>query len=240
MKSTSLSWTKHFFTKTCPCGSRKKAYHCCWRGNGCWETTPVGVIAIKETPYVNERCYLSPLGNCSRTITREHFISKNILKRIAWGKETPGIATPTLKFEGARHFFGGKECLEIGINAFAAKVLCDKHNSALSLIDTAVGLAFETIEALAEDAAKLHKGGSLLSFDISSGLDIERWMIKVFCGLIAAGKIKGISGQAAKRSCLQRYLLDALLGSKAVPEPLGLYMHTFAGQERKGASRSGR
>lgn len=212
----------------CPCGRGEKSYKCCWRGNGRWEKAPVGAInlpGVKDPPSVNDRCYLSSLDGCSSKMTREHFISKNILAR---------MTTDRLTFEDAGHFFGGKERVEIGVDDFVAKVLCDAHNSALGPLDAAAGLVFSTIEALVKDIARIvDEKTALESFHISSGLDIERWMIKVYCGLVAAGKIRGSSGQILQRSALPSYLLDALLGNCSLPSPLGLYQNTFVGQTLK-------
>jgi hypothetical protein len=158
-------------------------------------------------------------------MTREHFISKNILAR---------ITTNRLTFENAGHFFRGKERVEIGVDDFVAKVLCDRHNSALGPLDAAAGLVFLTIEALVKDVAIIaDEKTALESFHMSSGIDIERWMIKVYCGLVAAGKIRGSSGQILQRSALPPCLLDALLGNCSLPSPLGLYQNTFVGQTLK-------
>jgi hypothetical protein len=156
-------------------------------------------------------------------MTREHFVSKNILARVA----TNSLIT----IEDAGHFFRGKERVEVGIDDFVAKVLCDTHNGALGPLDAAAGLAFLTIEALVKDIKRIaDEKTALESFQISSGLDIERWMIKVFCGLVAAGKIRGSSGQTLQLGDLPSCLLDALLGSTSLPSPLGLYQNTFVGQ----------
>jgi hypothetical protein len=181
----------------------------------------VGAIA-RNGSLANDRCYLSPLGGCGLKITKEHFVSRNILER---------IATKTLRFENAGHFFGGKNLVEIGIDDFSAKVLCDKHNSSLSDLDTSAGLAFSTIEALSEDlVGTATPGGPDDVFHLSSGLDIERWMVKVYCGMVAAKKIRGLSGKVVQRTDLDRLLLEALVGIASLPAPLGLYVHTFVGQ----------
>lgn len=224
MKSKSIPWTKCCFNKECPCGSGEKSYQCCWRGDGRWEKTPVGIINVSGAPFKNDRCYLSPLGYCGTKITKEHFISRTILERVTTG---------TLRFEGAGHFFGGKQNIEIGIDDFCAKVLCDNHNCSLSALDTAAGLAFSTIEALATDCvntAGLWRGHRS-SFHISSGIDIERWMIKVYCGLVAAKKIRSLSGQVLDRAGLPPCLLNSLVGTDSLRSPLGLYMRTFVGQQ---------
>jgi hypothetical protein len=117
-----------------PMRKRGKSFKCCWRGDGRWEKTPVGTISLPPVsvpPSENDCCYLSFLGNCSAKITKEHFVSRNILER---------ITTDRLTFENAGHFFGGKERGEIEINDFSAKVLCDIHNRALSILDTSSGI----------------------------------------------------------------------------------------------------
>jgi hypothetical protein len=227
LKSASMPWTRRFFNMECPCGSGGKSYGCCWRGNGCWEKTPIGAISlsgIKDPPSRNNRCYLSTFGGCSSKMTREHFVSRNVLARLA----TNSLIT----FENAGHFFRGKERVEIGVDDFVARVLCDTHNGALGPLDSAAGLAFSTIEALVKDITGIaaEKSVALESFHISSGLDIERWMIKVFCGLVAAGKIRASSGQTLRLSDLPSCLQDALLGNTLLPSPLGLYQNTFVGQ----------
>jgi len=67
---------------------------------------------------------------------------------------------------------------------------------------------------------------------------MERWMIKVYCGLVAAKKIRGISGQIVQRNVLGLHLLKSLLGADYLPEPLGLYVHRFVGQELRASGLS--
>jgi hypothetical protein len=225
MKSDPIRWTRDFLGEKCPCGSGNISDVCCWRGDGCWEKTPVGALTVKESATANGSCYLGALYNCGTKLTKEHFVSRNILEK---------ITTDKLKFENAGHFFGGRNVVEIGIDGFSSKVLCDNHNSALSPLDNAVGLAFGRIEEFTKDILRIHtKAYKANSFHIASGLDIERWMIKVFCGLLAAGKIRGISGKIAQLESVPRVLLETLMSSTTLESPLGLYMHSFVGQIRK-------
>jgi hypothetical protein len=222
MKSAPIRWTRDFLGSKCPCGSDCIADTCCWKGDGCWEKTPVGIIAVKETQLSNPSCYLSCMSNCTSKITKEHFVSRTILEQLTKG----GI----LHFQNAAHFFGGKSQVEIGIDSFAAKVLCDNHNSALSSLDAAAGAAFQRIECLAKDLVHAENGHGLNSFHVVSGIDVERWMVKVYCGLVAAGKIRSASGRITQPSVLNNELLTALMGTTSLQPPLGLYMHTSAGQ----------
>lgn len=185
----------------------------------------MGTINVERTNFKHDHCYLSSTGNCSTKITKEHFISRNILER---------ITTSTLKFDRASHFFGGKPTVEIGNDAFSAKVLCDAHNSALSPLDDAAGLAFSAIEDLCRDLMRMGEARKPFhSFYVSSGIDIERWMVKVYSGLVAAGKIRGASGSKVPRDDLHPCLLESLMGSSTLDSPLGLYHHAFVSQERR-------
>ena len=227
MKSPSIPWTRKLFYGNCPCGSGSKSYKCCWRGDGAWEKAPVGAIVLPKTsnpPLLNERCYLSSYGDCSTKITREHFISRTILEK---------ITTSRLTIRDAPHFFGGKNHVEIGIDDFVAKVLCDVHNPLLGDLDAALGIAFSNMDALAKEMLRPPRPNELVRFfRISSGLDIERWMIKVYCGMVAAGRIRGISGKIVQRSAVPLVFFDALVGVNDLPSPLGLYYHAFTGQTR--------
>jgi hypothetical protein len=137
-----------------------------------------------------------------------------------------------LRIENAPHFFGGKNLFEIGIDDFCAKVLCDNHNSALGELDTAAGRAFSTIGALERDFKSISASGARLSsLHLSSGIDMERWMVKVFCGLAAAKKIRSASGRTLQPTALERCLLESLVGTTPLPDPLGLYVNTFVGQK---------
>jgi len=55
-------------------------------------------------------------------------------------------------------------------------------------------------------------------------------MIKVYCGLVAAKKIRGQAGTLVQRSDLEPRMLPALFGTNPLPSPLGLYVQTFVGQ----------
>src|SRR5258708_7122503 len=173
MKSDVLLWTTRLANGPCPCGSGAYARKCCWRGMGRWEKAPLSPIEMRETGFAHNRCYLSSFGNCGTKMTREHFISRNILEK---------ITLSTLKFENAAHFSGGRETLEIGVDGFSSKILCDHHNSALSTLDTAAGLAFSRIEALTGDVLRSTTSKEAIkSLYIVSGIDLERWLLKVYC-----------------------------------------------------------
>jgi hypothetical protein len=182
---------------------------------------PPTVLDDTPPPLRHARCYLAGYGNCSDKITKEHFISRNILERLA-----------PLRFENAGHFFGGKQVVEVGVDSFSAKVLCDAHNGALSPLDAAAGQTFQTIQALGADLLGVaDPNRRLAAFYVGSGIDMERWLIKVFLGLVAAGKIRAESSRVLSLVELPPELFDAMLGRAALPPPLGLYVAAYPGQQ---------
>lgn len=220
----SISWTSKYSHAACPCQSGKWGYDCCWKGSK-WYKAPVGVIDVTPTGVTHPNCYLASVGNCSSKLTKEHFVSRNILEQ---------ITSSTLKFENAGFFFGGKEEVAIGIDAFSARVLCDSHNSALSELGNSAGRAFAAIQNLYQDMVRAEVSREYLkTFYLASGRDLERWLIKVFCGLVAAGKVRAKSKRVISLDEIHPFLIPALMGTQELREPFGLYHHSFVGQTRR-------
>lgn len=184
----------------------------------------MGPIGSAPTGVSHERCYLRGTNACGTKITREHFISENILEKISPDRK--------LFPQGGSHFFGGTVPTTIGIDAFTAKVLCDRHNSALSPLDTVAGVAFDAIGRTFCNLVELNSGAShVCSLALASRLDLERWLVKVFYGLVAAGKIKGAGGRVTNLSEIHPALLKTLLDGEDLPTPLGIYLNYFVGQD---------
>ncbi|MET4277273.1 MULTISPECIES: hypothetical protein [unclassified Bradyrhizobium] len=96
-----LPWSRTLSDGDCPFGSGYPAKKCCWLTFNRWRKQSSQLTQRAETGVSNEKCYLHPLGGCSTKITREHFLSRNILQRLAEGK--------LLRLQNAGHLFGGKD-----------------------------------------------------------------------------------------------------------------------------------
>jgi hypothetical protein len=123
------------------------------------------------------RCYAAALGDCSGSLNREHFVSKNLLKEF----EKDG----GLHVKGYPHGNVAGEVL-MSAESMSAKVLCENHNSRLSNVDVA-GSRF----LLAFFSAHVGLLEERFTADITYECDgplIERWMLKYVCGLIASGQ----------------------------------------------------
>jgi hypothetical protein len=70
----------------------------------------------------------------------------------------------------------------IGINNLTAKILCTRHNSALSPLDDAAGEFFKKLQLIHGDMQRRSLSRKR-SFVLVSGETLELWMLKLACGL---------------------------------------------------------
>lgn len=159
----------------CPCKSGRLALACCVTNEGFRKrktlaTSPPGPKTGKR----HRRCYASCLNDCGLKISREHALSKNILDKLH-AEDCLHVAGQHWQDDGCHEPTSPK--------ALASRVLCDRHNSALSPLDTEGGRIFDAFKDWDAPA------GSLNSLYIFNGHDIERWLLKVLCGMAATGPL---------------------------------------------------
>lgn len=109
--------------------------------------------------------------DCSADLSGEHYISKSLLQAIG----------ATVSVSGVPWLPDGEE-KEIGINSLTARILCCRHNSALSPLDSAAGAFFEKLQAIEVDLQRSSLSRKH-SFVLMSGEALELWMLKLACGL---------------------------------------------------------
>lgn len=150
------------------------------------------------------KCYAHCLGDCDGGPSREHYISRSVLD----------IAGSKLQVSGFP-WQNPEQQADIGIGALSAKMLCVRHNSSLSPLDKS---AWTLVAALKRyfDAtmAEQEFEDEIIEVD---GFLLERWLLKVFCGVLSLSK-RDIPEQWAK-----------ILFGRAHFEKVGLYI----GQERQ-------
>lgn len=136
-------------------------------------TRPAG----PRTGYSHPLCYARGLGDCSHQISREHYTTRNILIAMGGSAEVSGLRW--LKGETRR----------LPADAIVAKILCDRHNSALSPLDAEAGRLFETLRefdaAFADTAVPTSS-----SLAVLNGSDIERWLLKCLIGAAHSGGLE--------------------------------------------------
>lgn len=193
----------------CPCGSSKMASACCWTQEG-WnpKAAPTSPPAPK-TGFSHGRCYAKQSNDCSEKISSEHFMSRGIIEQLG---DDPVLS-------GAPWQETGEEKV-MPAARFASKMMCERHNLALCSIDAVAVRLFKTLRSIdGRFRPDLHRYYD--EFHLFSGVDVERWMLKALCGMVA-------SRHAAKNGVPfdpvpeQRWV-DALFGDTSLPAGAGLY-----------------
>lgn len=164
------------------------------------------------TGYQHPKCYARSDSNCSTKISREHFISETLLRQIQLNNRAKVAG---LKWQEPERF------RTILLSSMVSRVLCERHNHALSPLDEVMGRFSETIGEFDRTLgpSALNLASECRSF---SGSDIERWMVKCVMGLSASGNLR--------HSGLKAECVDLLYGRMEWPENWGLYFQSTAGQ----------
>ncbi len=130
----------------------------------------------------SRKCSLRVVGGCKGKLTREHYVSRAIIKNISKGGSVRIIGAP---------WMSGKE-LVTGEGALTAKIYCERHNGLLSKFDDEAGRFLEAIQDGPRDiGAGTEKSGT----HTFNGDRLERWMFKTAFGFWVAG-LGGMNGTA--------------------------------------------
>lgn len=197
----------------CPCGGADLKYaDCCMQPDGL-PLIRVPVLTTKTpTGYTQERCYLKFTRDCSDKLSREHYVSRNVLLQFGTPLRVTGFPWQGAGMAGI-----------LPPDSLTARVLCERHNNLLSPLDEFAG---RTISALGQAAS--HATTQPLSkrtgYFLGSGDALERSAIKVLLGVYHA-RIATAEGQPVSKSHSLdvEALATAMMGDGLTP-PLGVYM----------------
>jgi hypothetical protein len=121
------------------------------------------------------KCYAAALGNCSETISSEHFLSESVLTLLNKGD---GFKVSGLPWQTP-------ETRQPSIATLGSNILCQAHNEALSLLDKEAKKIFEHFEIM--DNALVVGSLPLSRVTEIDGTLFERWVLKATVGMIASG-----------------------------------------------------
>jgi hypothetical protein len=124
-----------------------------------------------KTNFSHSRCYLRGTENCSEKISGEHYISANVLEQLG----------DSITISGAPWHSPG-QTQTLTINNLTAKILCERHNSALSPLDAEAGIFFKVLRSTFEDLERASSSRKL-NLHLVSGTMLELWMLKAACGI---------------------------------------------------------
>ncbi|MDX1922481.1 MAG: hypothetical protein SFW65_05080 [Alphaproteobacteria bacterium] len=109
----------------CICGSEKSIAACHLDTDGrLRKPLPNINPPSPNTGYAHNGCYLNRTKDCSEKISKEHYISRSIIDQLG----------SVIRMSGASWLQAG-ETLDTTVDNLTAKVLCTRHNSALSPLD---------------------------------------------------------------------------------------------------------
>lgn len=195
----------------CPCGSGNNAGSCCRLFNGSWRKAPRSATpAGPVTGVSNPKCYMRATGNCSDNISKEHYISRSVLASLdmAGTQKIAGVPWRALK---AFHI--------VPTDSLVAKVLCERHNVALSPLDAEAGRLIRTI---GEYDRKFHKKPHLTEIKLFCGEELEKWMLKTVCGIVAAKAVA--RGGVRSNATVSDTWVSILAGERDWPRLWGIYV----------------
>jgi hypothetical protein len=143
-------------------------------------------------------CYAAGLLDCGGRLSEEHYFSKVLMKAFARADSATSI----------RILRPGRHDRQVPPAAgLHEPVLCQRHNSALNDLDTMSARLFCGMR----EGLKLIPAYSCRAIN---GASLERWMLKVLCGSIAA------EGKPVPLSWVRK-----LFAHEDIVAPCGLYMH---------------
>jgi hypothetical protein len=155
-------------------------------------------------------CWASCLNNCVGKLTREHYVSANILgagpirvRGLPWCRDDYRELPPT---------------------AFTRNMLCGVHNSGLSPLDQFGGAAWKELKIFAASVANaktIPRGARPSSFRVQSlnGSLFERWLLKTVINLTYAS-----ASQTDAPWSPPPDWVEIVFGAKGFPRRCGLYL----------------
>ena len=141
-------------------------------------------------------------------MSREHYISHTVLKAIA----QDGL----VKLDGFS--WQKQKAAWIPSATLARRILCKRHNEALSPLDAEAG---RFMRAVRDFHANLSSGRTRDEVRSFAGEDLEKWMLKTLTGMVASGNVVGLND-------VPEPWINQLFRCNPLHEPLGLYLDRSA------------
>ncbi|MCE9567631.1 MAG: hypothetical protein K8U57_36990 [Planctomycetes bacterium] len=165
------------------------------------------------TGLANPKCYARELNDCSPKMSREHYVSDALQQRIAGHEKL-------VKARGLAFQKSG-EIQTFPIDGMASRILCDKHNSALSIYDSAADQFGKALQRL--NAAEAGEKGEPETHVINGDL-LERWALKTMIGCLTSGAMQKEGANSMKGHLPPKEWLDHLYSGVPIDGGKGLYL----------------
>ena len=161
------------------------------------------------TNFSHPKCYANKTNNCSTKISGEHIISNNILELFEHNKTVKLTGLPWIENQTFNL---------LSRNSLVSNILCTNHNEALSPYDTEAGKLFRCIKQFDSDFNSSNPKDDYIRLD---GHFIEKWMLKIVCGLIASKQIA--TNGVRTNPIMKDVFIDLLFNNASWDQHWGLY-----------------
>jgi hypothetical protein len=201
----------------CGCGSGRPFGECHLRNNSVDFPAVEPIPPPPRTGQQIKKCYLKSTYDCGAPISAEHMISQTVLTEISDTKITFNAQAMSFSARPSAH-------------AFAVKVLCKRHNSALHRLDTELGRFTRDLKYIYR-CQQAGQYAGVRYFFLFNGHDIERAMLKM---LIA------MSHHKLQRGLRLPHGIENWLFTSDWPRGAGLYVlpHHKGDREKAFATRN--
>ncbi len=207
-------------SEPCPCGSGKPGGECCWRGGLAFVVPEANPRPpAPKTGFAHPECYARSLNDCSDDISKEHYVSRNILESFA----------PSGRFDVVNPPWALGKTVPVSPGTFFARVLCRRHNNALIDLDTTGGNFFRAVMAGTDTKT---------APQAFNGINLERWLLKLLCGLSAGKPADGPLPSAGPWVAPDLWA-RILFGELTFPPACGLYFDGTLGRQLNYAHQIG-
>ena len=202
----------------CPCCSGKLLRDCC--------LTPSGDLRKRygsvrpsgdQTGRAHTGCYLSPTKNCCSTLSAEHYISRNALEEFGSRISVSGFP------------WSGSDPKLISVASLTSKILCKRHNNALSALDTEGGHFFRSLRPIERDLNRRSLSRKPCFYFVS-GEAVELWMLKTLAGMYYARAASSQGSILAENSSFAVNLLVQALQGLTWERGCGLYIRAITNE----------
>jgi hypothetical protein len=153
-------------------------------------------------------------SNCSRTISGEHFISESVLSIVS--------PTKSVRVSGTAWIPPG-QTQDLPLEALQAKILCTRHNSAFSRLDTMAGKFFRAIADISEDLSRRTLSRRSI-WHLFSGEELELWLLKTILGFFHAGVLSKDGRKIREVQKIMNPAIEAAYRTGRLVEPCGMYV----------------
>jgi hypothetical protein len=153
--------------------------------------------------------------NCSQMISREHFISKTVLSI---------LNAESVRISGATWIPTGQS-LDLPPTGLQANIVCTRHNSALSPLDTMAGKLFRDVDGIYDNLGRRRLSRRSI-WHLFSGEELELWLLKTVLGFFHANVLSQNGRKIAEAQEIMNPAIEAAYRTGYLADPCGMCRKT--------------